>query len=96
MAGSLWFRNLRKLVAAADFCERRQLSTQEGLEEFSVRGSQYRLSRREFMAGAGKLAVGAAVAGVAPLARAVAAPPPKRPITVSIVGAGLAWPVPTS
>ena len=90
MAGSLWFRNLRKLVAAADFCERRQLSTQEGLEEFSVRGSQYRLSRREFMAGAGKLAVGAAVAGVAPLARAVAAPPPKRPITVGIVGAGLA------
>jgi monoamine oxidase len=90
MAGSLWFRKLRKIVAAADFCERRQLSTQEGLEEFSVRGSQYRLSRRKFMAGAGKLAVGAAVAGVAPLARAVAAPPPKRPITVGIVGAGLA------
>jgi monoamine oxidase len=90
MAGSSWFRRLRKIVAAADFCERRQLSTREGVEEFSARGAQYRLSRREFIAGAGKLAVGAAIAGVAPLARAVAAPAPQRPITVGIVGAGLA------
>jgi monoamine oxidase len=90
MAGSSWFRSLRKIVAAADFCERRQLSSGEGIEELSARQSQYRLSRREFMAGAGKVAAGAAVFGVTPLVRAVAAPPPKRPVTVGIVGAGLA------
>ena len=73
MAGSSWFRNLRKIVAAADFCERRQLSSREGIEEFSSRESQHRLSRREFIAGAGKLAAGAAVVGLAPLVRAVAA-----------------------
>jgi monoamine oxidase len=90
MAGSSWFRTLRKIVAAADFCERRQLSSGEGIEELSARQSQYRLSRREFMAGAGKLAAGAAIVGVVPLVRAVAAPPPKQPINVGIVGAGLA------
>mgnify|MGYP003575043194 CR=1 FL=1 len=90
MAGSSWFRSLRRIVAAADFCERRQLSSREGIEKFSARESQYRLNRREFMAGAGKLAAGAAVGGVGALVRGVAAPPPKSAITVGIVGAGLA------
>jgi len=90
MAGSSWFRSLHRIVGAADFCERRRLSSREGIEEFRSGESQYRLSRREFMAGAGKLAASAAVAGVAPLARAVAATPVKHTITVAIVGAGLA------
>jgi monoamine oxidase len=90
MAGSSWFRSLRRIVTEADFCEQRQLSTREGIEEFSARESRYRLSRREFIAGAGKLAAGTAVIGLAPLVRAVAAPPPKGSITVGIVGAGLA------
>src|SRR5688572_3751753 len=90
MAGSSWFRNFRRIVASADFCERRQLPSRDGNEEFSARESQYRLNRREFMAGAGKLAAGAAVGGLGPLARAVAAPPSKSAVTVGIVGAGLA------
>lgn len=90
MAGSSWLRKLGRIVAAADYCDRRRLSTREGLESLGVQASRYRLSRREFMAGAGKLALSSAIASAAPLARAFALPPPKRPITVGIVGAGLA------
>jgi len=62
------------------------------LEEFSARRAQYCVSRREFLAEAGKFAaIGAAAMGMEPLARAIAAPPATRsPIKVGIVGAGLA------
>jgi monoamine oxidase len=92
MARSSWFRNLGKIIATADFCDRRRLSTREGMEEFNARGAQYRVNRREFLASAGKLAaIGAAGMGMDPLSRAIAAPPATRaPIKVAIVGAGLA------
>jgi monoamine oxidase len=92
MAGSSWFRSLGEILRTADFCNRRQIPTREGLEYLSAERAQHCVSRREFLYGAGKLAaIGAAAMGMDPLARAIAAPPATRsPIKVGIVGAGLA------
>jgi monoamine oxidase len=90
MAGSTWFRRLGKTLRAADFCDRHQIPTCEGLEYLAEQRTR-NLSRREFLVGAGKLAVGAAAIGMDPLAHAIAAPPRTySPIKVAIVGAGLA------
>jgi monoamine oxidase len=91
MAGSTWFRRLGKTLRAADFCNRYQIPTCEGLEYLAEQKTRY-LSRREFLAGAGKVAaIGAAAMGMEPLAQAIATPPATRsPIKVAIVGAGLA------
>jgi monoamine oxidase len=91
MAGSSWFRSLGEIMRTADFCSRRRIPTCEGLEYLSAQRAQYRVSRREFLAGAGKLAaIGAAAMSMDPLARAFAAAPTGSPIKVGIVGAGLA------
>jgi monoamine oxidase len=69
MAGSSWLRRLGKIVHAADFCDRRQISTREGLEYLSTQRAQYCVSRREFLAGAAKLAaIGAAAMSTNPRA----------------------------
>jgi monoamine oxidase len=91
MARSGAFQRLARTVRIASFCDRHGLSTNEGLEhaaalEVAERGA----SRREFLAGAAKLATLGAIGTVAgPFGRALAAP---RPPTgdVAIVGAGLA------
>jgi monoamine oxidase len=92
MAGSSWFRRLGEILRTADFCDRRQIPTREGLEYLGAQRAQYCVSRREFLSGAAKLAaIGAAAMSTNPLAGAVAAPPSTRsPITVGIVGAGVA------
>lgn len=92
MAGSSWFRSLGKILRTADYCDQRQLATREGLEYLGSRRAQFRVSRREFLAEAGKLtAIGAAAMGMDPLGLAIAAPPATRsPVKVGIVGAGLA------
>jgi len=69
MAGSSWLRRLGKIVHAADFCDRRQISTREGLEYLSTQRAQHCVSRREFLAGAAKLAaIGAAAMSTNPRA----------------------------
>jgi Flavin containing amine oxidoreductase len=67
MSGSSWVRRLGKILHTADFCVRRQISTREGLEYLSTQRAQYGVSRREFVAGAAKLAViGAAAMSMNP------------------------------
>lgn len=69
MAGSSWFRRLGKILHTAVFCDRRQISTREGLEYLSTQRAQYYVSRREFLAGAAKLAaIGAAAMSTNPRA----------------------------
>ena len=90
MARSAAFQRLLRSIRIARFCDRHGLSTREGLEQAAALDAAAGASRREFLAGAAKLATLGALGAVAgPAGRLHAAP---RPPTgeVAIVGAGLA------
>jgi monoamine oxidase len=93
MARSEAFRSLARIIRMARFCDRHGLSTNEGLERaatLKATAVERRASRREFLAGAAKLAtLGAASAVAGPFGRALATPRPPSG-DVAIVGAGLA------
>jgi len=89
MARTPLFDRLARAAGIAWYCERRKISTAEGLErvaEAEAKEAARRLSRREILAGAGKVA---AAAALAPLAGATAARAAVG-LDVGIVGAGLA------
>ena len=91
MGRSSLFDSFARTIRVANFCGRRQIATREGMEIYDSRQQQRRLSRREFLATAGRLAaVAAATTVVDPLARARAAQSSGSQIRVGIVGAGLA------
>ena len=92
MARSGAFQSLARTIRIARFCDRYGLSTNEGLERAAAleAAAMERGSRREFLAGAAKLAaLGALGAAAGPFDRALAAPRPPSG-DVAIVGAGLA------
>jgi monoamine oxidase len=92
MARSAAFQSLARSIRIARFCDRHGLSTNEGLERAAAfeAAAVERGSRREFLAGAAKLAaLGAIGAAAGPFDRALAAPRPPSG-DVAIVGAGLA------
>src|SRR5262245_2869534 len=98
MARSGLFQSLARIVRLARFCERRGLSTNEGLERAAAldaaaleAGAMERgASRREFLAEASKFAALGAIGAVAgPFGRTLAAPRPPSG-DVAIVGAGIA------
>ena len=92
MARSAAFQSLARTIRIARFCDRHGLSTNEGLERAAAleAAAVERGSRREFLAGAAKLAaLGAIGAAAGPFDRALAAPRPPSG-DVAIVGAGLA------
>jgi monoamine oxidase len=82
---------LARAIRIASFCDRHDLSTNEGLERAAaLEAAERGASRREFLAGAAKLAALGAVGTVAgPIGRVLAAPRPPSG-DVAIVGAGLA------
>jgi monoamine oxidase len=88
------FDELARIMRIAHFCARRDISSAEGLEraaELDRRYADMRLTRRELLANAGKLAgVGAAVSLSSPLTRGAFAAPSAPNVSVGIVGAGLA------
>jgi len=92
MSRSQSFRNLLRAMQVVRSCEERQLSTPEAIARLAAsetRAAERRFGRREFLAGAGKLAaLGAAGTAIVPMRRALAAQPPS--VNVGIVGAGLA------
>jgi monoamine oxidase len=92
MARSGAFQSLARTIRIARFCDRHGLSTNEGLERaaaLEAAAVERGASRREFLAGAAKLAALGAISAVAgPFGRALAAQPPSG--DVAIVGAGLA------
>src|SRR4030095_7397752 len=86
------FQTCARTIRIARFCQRHGLSTNEGLERAAAleAAAVGRGSRREFLAGATKLAaLGALGAAAGPFDRALAAPRPPSG-DVAIVGAGLA------
>src|SRR5215470_12819456 len=93
MARSEAFQSLARIIRIARFCDRRGLSTNEGLEcaaALEAAAVERGASRREFMTGAAKLAALGAFGAVAgPFGRALATPRPAGG-DVAIVGAGLA------
>jgi monoamine oxidase len=93
MARSTAFQRLARTVRIARFCDRHGLSTSEGLERAAAHEAatlERGASRREFLAGAAKLAALGAVGAVAgPFGRALATPRPPGG-DVAIIGAGLA------
>ena len=67
MGRSSLFDRFARTVRVANFCNRRQIATREGMEIYDSRQQQQSLSRREFLANAGRLA---AVAAGRPIQRA--------------------------
>ena len=91
MGRSSLFDSFARKVRVANFCNRRQIATREGMEIYDSRQQQQSLSRREFLANARRLAAVAAAATVVdPFARVLAAQSSGSQIRVGIVGAGLA------
>src|SRR6188474_2082689 len=91
MGRSSLFDSFARTIRVANFCDRGQIATREGMDIYDACQQQRRLSRREFLATAGRLAAVAAAATVVdPLARALAAQSSGSQIRVGIVGAGLA------
>jgi monoamine oxidase len=92
MARTPLFDRLARAASIAWFCDRRKISTREGLERVAEKTAWVaarRSSRREFLAGVSKVAAVGAVAG--PLARwGIALGRPARNLDVAIIGAGLA------
>jgi monoamine oxidase len=93
MGRSAAFGNLSRLIRIASSCDKHGLSTRDGLARVAALGEAARkgsTTRREFPAGAAKLAAPGAIGTVGgPFGRASAAP--RRPAgDVAIVGAGLA------
>jgi monoamine oxidase len=93
MARSRVFQNLARIIRVARFCDRRGLSTNEGLERaaaLEAAAVERGASRREFLAGAAQLAALGAIGAVdSSFGRTLAAPRPPSG-DVAIVGAGLA------
>src|SRR4029453_6867669 len=94
MSRSLSFRNLARAIRIARYCEEHNISTSEGLQRaaaLEARAAARRISRREFLANMGKLAVVGGIGSAAwPLRPALAAPAPGPDVRIAIVGAGLA------
>ncbi|KJH70322.1 flavin monoamine oxidase family protein [Aliterella atlantica] len=90
MSHSPLFGNLARAMRIAQFCDRNNISTSQGMEQIAAvesRIARWRLSRREFLALSAVSTLGA-VAGN--WDKAIAAPPIKSDVKVGIVGAGLA------
>jgi monoamine oxidase len=94
MSCSPSFRNLARAIRIARYCEEKNISTSEGVQQaaaLEAGAAAWRASRREFLANMGKLAVVGGIGSVAwPLRHALAAPPLGPEVRVAIVGAGLA------
>jgi monoamine oxidase len=93
MARTDWFRQLRRVRRAAEFCDRNGLETQEGLgllDELDRRAREereWRPTRRELLGTAGKVAAAGALAS---LAGAPAWAARGSDVRIAIVGGGLA------
>ncbi len=87
MARTPLLRRLARVAGIADYCDRKGISSQEGVEMANAEARR-RVSRREFLK---ETAKGLAIGGLAaqPLARAFAAPP-GTDARIAVVGAGLA------
>ena len=94
MSRSLSFRNLARAIRIARYCEEHNISTSDGLQQataLEARAAAKRISRREFLANMGNLAVVGGIGSVAwPLRHALAARAPGSDVRIAIVGAGLA------
>jgi monoamine oxidase len=87
------FDRFRRALAAAEFCDRNGLATVEGLERLRAAGEHERarrLDRRGFLRTAAGAAAAAGAASLLPTRRAAAARKGGTPLTVGVVGAGLA------
>jgi monoamine oxidase len=94
MGRSPSFRNVARAIRIARYCEEHNISTSEGLQRaaaLEARAAARRISRREFLANMGKLAVIGGIGSAAwPLRHVLAAPAPGPDVRIAIVGAGLA------
>lgn len=94
MSRSNLFSNLTRIIGIAHYCEQKNITTAEGLEQIArleKAAAQHRVDRREFIRGTAKLAAAAAVAAAGwPLQSSRAAPPSGAGPSVAIIGAGLA------
>src|SRR5262245_39372544 len=93
MARSAALHSLARTIRIARFCDRHGLSTSEGLERaaaWEAAALERGASRREFLAGAARIAtLGVIGSAVGPFGPALGAPRPPSG-DVAIVGAGLA------
>ncbi len=90
MSHSPLFKNLARVMGIAQFCEKNNISTSQGLEQLAAmesRVARWRVSRREFLALSAASTLGVVVNN---WDNAIAAPPVKSEVKVGIVGAGLA------
>jgi monoamine oxidase len=94
MSRSPSFRNLARAIRIARYCEENNIPTSEGVQQTAALEAYAvvrRISRREFLANMGKLAVVSGIGSVAwPVRHVLAAPAPGPAVRVAIVGAGLA------
>ena len=92
MARSAAFRSFARLMTAALLADRRHCSPQDALgslKEYSPTGSSRLISRRRFLVEAGAIGTTLALGAMVPR-HSVAAKPTSPPLSVGIVGAGLA------
>src|SRR5262249_23442168 len=85
------FEQLARVVRIGLFCERHDISTDEGIERWTAKSAavqKARRSRREFLGSAGKLAAAVSAAAASPLRRALAGKHAKD--DVAIVGRSIA------
>jgi monoamine oxidase len=79
------------MVRSGNYCDKRSLPAREGLDALENLRSRDGLTRRQFLANAGKLTgAGFAATLVDPMSRAFAAPRRQQQISIAVVGAGLA------
>jgi monoamine oxidase len=85
------FRRFVRMVRSGNYCDKRILPSREGLDALENLRSRGGLTRRQFLANAGKLTgAGFAATLVDPMSRAFAAPRRQQQISIAVVGAGLA------
>lgn len=91
MSRTSLFQRFVRAVRIGNYCNNQDLPTGEGREQLAYLQFQRELTRRQFLADAGKLASAGAVAGMfSPLTQVFAAAPVAPQVSVGIVGAGLA------
>ena len=91
MSRTALFRRFVRMVRIGNYCDRQILPVREGSGELGYLQSRGGLTRREFLADAGKLTgAGFAATLLNPVSRAFAAPSRQQQINIAIVGAGLA------